>query len=63
MRVKNFLRIPLHFYLPVSRPHISTFSDKFYSQLKVNESRYKQCGATPHFSTGQTLLKKILKKR
>ena len=23
---------------------------------KVNESRYKQCGVTPHFSTGQNLL-------
>ena len=23
-----------------------------------NESQYKQCGVTPHFSTGQNLLKK-----
>ena len=29
---------------------------------KVNESRYKQCGVTLHFSTGQYLLKKILRK-
>ena len=30
--------------------------------LKVNESRYKQRGVTQHFSTGQNLLKKILRK-
>ena len=29
---------------------------------KVNESRYKQCGVTPHFSTGQSLLKKYWEK-
>ena len=28
--------------------------------IKVNESRYKQFGVTPHFSTGENLLKKIL---
>ena len=30
--------------------------------LKVNESKCKQCGTTPHFSTGQNLLKKIEKR-
>ena len=30
--------------------------------LKVNESRYKQRGVTPHFSIGQNLLKKRLRK-
>ena len=29
---------------------------------KANESQYMQCGVTPHFSTGQNLLKKILRK-
>ena len=27
--------------------------------LKVNESRYKQCGVTLHFSTGQILCKSV----
>ena len=26
--------------------------------IKVNESYYKQCGVTPHFSTGQNILSK-----
>ena len=30
--------------------------------IKVNESRCKQRGVTPHASTGQNLLKKILRK-
>ena len=30
--------------------------------FKVNELRYKQCGVTPHFSTGQYLFKRILRK-
>ena len=30
--------------------------------IKVNESSYKQCRVIPHFSTGQNLLKKILRK-
>ena len=30
--------------------------------IKVNESRHKQCGVTQHFSTGENLLKKILRK-
>ena len=30
--------------------------------LKVNESRYKQCLVTPHFSNGQNLLKKYQEK-
>ena len=30
--------------------------------LKVNESRYKQYGVTQHFSIGQNLLKKLLRK-
>ena len=30
--------------------------------LNVNESRYKQCEITLHFSTGQNLLKKLLRK-
>ena len=30
--------------------------------LKVNESRYKHCVVTPHFSTRQNLLKKLLRK-
>ena len=29
--------------------------------MKVNESRYKQYGVTPHFSTGENLLQKILR--
>ena len=29
---------------------------------KANESRYEPCGMTPNFSTGQNLLKKILRK-
>ena len=29
--------------------------------IKVSESRYKQCGVTPHFSAGKNLLKKILR--
>ena len=29
---------------------------------KVNESPYEQCGKTPHFSKGQNLLRKILRK-
>ena len=32
------------------------------SILKVNELRYKQCGVTPQLSTGQNLLKKVLRK-
>ena len=34
----------------------------FFSSLKVNESRGKQCGVTRHFSKGKDLLKKILGK-
>ena len=30
--------------------------------VKVNESRFKQCGVTQDFSTGQNLFKKILRK-
>ena len=30
--------------------------------LKVNESQYKQCGVTPHFSTGQNVFKKYWEK-
>ena len=30
--------------------------------FKFNESRYKQCGVTPHFPTRQNILKKILRK-
>ena len=31
--------------------------------FKVSESRYNQCGVTPHFPTGQNLLKKkVLRK-
>ena len=33
------------------------------SFLKVNESRYKQYGITPHFSIGQNLLKKEMLKK
>ena len=32
------------------------------ASLKINESRYKQCGIIPHFSTRQNLLKKMLRK-
>ena len=35
---------------------------EWLNDIKVNESRYKQCGVTPQFSTGQILLKKILNK-
>ena len=31
--------------------------------LKVNKSRCKQCGVTPHFSTWQNQLKKNIEKR
>ena len=31
-------------------------------RFKVNESRYKQCDVNSHFSTGQNILKRILKK-
>ena len=31
-------------------------------RIKVNKSRYKQCVVIPHFSIGQYLLRKILKK-
>ena len=31
--------------------------------FKVNESRYKQCGETSHFSAGQNLFKKKNEKR
>ena len=34
----------------------------FPKNLKVNESRYEQRGVTPHFFTGQNLLKKFMKK-
>ena len=34
------------------------FQDNFALILKINESRYKQFGVTPHFSTGKNLLKK-----
>ena len=37
------------------------FQDNFLLILKVNESRYKQCGVTPHFFTGQNLLNNIEK--
>ena len=30
--------------------------------MKVNKLRYKQCGVTPYFSTGQNLWKKALRK-
>ena len=30
----------------------------YWLAVKVNESRYKQCGVTSHFSTRQNLLKK-----
>ena len=32
------------------------------SAININESRYKQRGVTPHFSTKQYLMKKILRK-
>ena len=35
---------------------------RFRSSFKVNESWCKQCGVTPHFSTEQNILKKILRK-
>ena len=35
---------------------------EWLNDIKVNESRYKQCGVTPQFSTEQILLKKILNK-
>ena len=35
---------------------------RFRSSFKVNESWCKQCGVIPHFSTGQNILKKILRK-
>ena len=31
---------------------------RFQCCIKVNDSRYKQCEVTPHFSTGPNLLKK-----
>ena len=31
--------------------------------IKVSESRYKQCGVTPHFSAGKNLLKKNIERR
>ena len=34
-----------------------------FVQFKVNESRYKQRGVTPHFSTGQNLLENILREK
>ena len=30
--------------------------------FKVNELRYEQCWVTPHFSAGENLLKKLLRK-
>ena len=30
--------------------------------FKVNESRYKQCGETSHFSAGQNLFEKKMRK-
>ena len=32
-----------------------------FFDIKVNESQYKECGVTSHFSLGQNLLKKILR--
>ena len=32
------------------------------SSLKVSESRYKQCGVTPHFHTGKIYWKKYRQK-
>ena len=34
-----------------------------YTTYKVNKPRHEQCAVTPHFSTGQTLLKKNIEKR
>ena len=42
--------------------HFQNNAWKGYCFIKVHESRYEQCGVTPHFSTGQNLLKKILRK-
>ena len=38
--------------------NIELFVIFFYISIKVNESRYKQSGVTPHFSTWQNILKK-----
>ena len=38
------------------------FYQLLMSAFQVNELRYMQCGVTPHFSTGQNPLKKILRK-
>ena len=41
--------------------HIGKFS-RVQCCIKVNESRHKQCGVTPHFSSAQNPLKKLLRK-
>ena len=47
----------------VSLQSVTNFCSLFTcTWLKVNKSRYKQCGVTPHFFIGQNLLKKILRK-
>ena len=42
---------------------ISRYIDKWLWNLKVNESQYKQCRVTLHFTIGQNLLKKNIEKR
>ena len=47
-----------HFYIVYI---IHEFVNFAYFHINVNESRYKQCGVTPHFPAGQDLSKKILR--
>ena len=51
------------FHVPLFE-NMTLKDNKFYQSnyLKFNESRYKQCGVTPHFSTGQNLFLVNIKK-
>ena len=43
----------------IDPPEQTTFKKPSLICVKVNESRYEQCGVTPHFSTWENLLRKI----
>ena len=67
---KESVQLVQNYRLALLLPNCGTFFaclmyNKMFTHfidLKVSESRYRQYGLTPHFSTGQNLLKKILRK-
>ena len=59
-----YISVPLRWTLPyysLKKLYYLNFV-KTSCFVKLNESRYKQCGVAPQFSTEQNLRKKILRK-